>query len=82
MQATKTLHMQSLTSTHHKMYNREGYLYTHYTCSPACMQHAYNDIRLHNTVLHIWFFTTSVVVCTPKITMATYELDLITQIAM
>ena len=27
---------------------------THYMCSPACMQHAYNDIRLHNTVLHIW----------------------------
>ena len=39
-----------LHSTSLKIYNRERYLYTHYTCSPARVQHAYNDIRLHNTI--------------------------------
>ena len=30
---------------------REGYLYAHYTCSCAHVQHAYNGIRLHNKVI-------------------------------
>ena len=41
-----------LTSQSLTMYNREGYLYTHYMCLPARVQHAYNDKRLHNTKLH------------------------------
>ena len=49
-QATNTV-----TSSHHwlnwPMYTGRG-IYTHTnTCSPACVQHAYND-RLHNTKLH------------------------------
>ena len=35
-----------------EMYNREGYLYTHYTCSPAHVQHAWHNIKWHNTKLH------------------------------
>ena len=44
-------HLTSLTHSL-KMYNMEGYLYTHYMCSPVRVQHAYSDIRLHNTKLH------------------------------
>ena len=48
-----TFYFRSLTSHNiWQLYNREGYLYTHYMCSPASVQYAYNDIRLHNTKLH------------------------------
>ena len=50
MQATNTSNSHITNSL--KMYNREGYLYTNYMCSPAHVQHAYNDIILHNTKLH------------------------------
>ena len=53
MQATNTSHSHIvLHLLRLKIYNREGYLYTHNTCSPAHVQHIYNDIRLHNTKLH------------------------------
>ena len=56
---------------------------THYTCSPACMQHAYNDIRLHNTKLHIWQMYHIQLCCALlKSPWQHMKLDLIAQIAM
>ena len=41
-----------ITDTHFTDNVQQGRVFIH-TCSPACVQHAYNDIRLHNTIIMV-----------------------------
>ena len=49
IQATNTSHSHT---QHTSFTHRKRYLYKHYMCSPARVQHSYNDRKCHNTTTH------------------------------